>query len=464
MDAPVAALNAFSQARRKPEEKPAMQQQRQPNSFEAAQLLSGPEIPLPSHFAEEIKKQQHRWRLPGRAAARQSNQATHECLHGVEPQSAPPSCQSESAAAHSEISKQLGLQWRRMTDSDKRPLLMRPGGCGRIICGAHPGYKYRPRRRARCSTANSAAAAAAAAAAAVAAAEMDRRTCFGGMTGVPAHSRCSSSLSTGSPAFFANHSQQESSIRVDVVVEKLLQVDCGVLVQVRRFSICGASPGRLRGLQQAAQGAKRRFEQGVQDGHHGDEQQHEPEEDEDLRFTAMPTSVLIWTPAGANVFGAGVDWREGQLPDHRRQVEHECLDSQHERHPLVVLELLALPDRLVAGNAAVRRHKELILSTASSSDTRCLRLVNLKPLTALKKPVSIDSASQPRPPAAGNRRPAGGPAERGQSMAATTALASCCCTLFEGAVGVDGEPGRAGAARLVLQPHQSGVGLADPSL
>uniref|UniRef100_A0A1I8FH83 Sex-determining region Y protein n=1 Tax=Macrostomum lignano TaxID=282301 RepID=A0A1I8FH83_9PLAT len=486
-------------SQKKARRKPAMQQQRQPNSFEAAQLLTGPEIPLPSHFAEEIKNSNIGGGCPDE---QRPDSRIKRPMNAF--MSAPPSCQSESAAANSEISKQLGLQWRRMTDSDKRPFVDEARRLRQDHMRAHPGYKYRPRRRARCSTANSAAAAAAAAAA-VAAAEMDRRNLLWRddwrawlSAHAAAHVRLagaarvcqqqqqqqqftpmqpqqgSSEISELNKAstckrcwplscspvhqwrpvvspqplqqllehwfasIFANHSQQESSIRVDVVVEKLLQVDCGVLVQVRRFSICGASPGRLRGLQQAAQGGEAPPEQGVQDGHHGDEQQHEPEEDEDLRVAqdaepikvvigaeetveqeelpdnvsdvqqldndvhvdevaavgcpaneeipdehllqiveeagllsdllldggskvpgqlldlvlallltvihavhAMPTSVLIWTPAGANVFGAGVDWREGQYLS-----SSPCLTVSS------------------AGNAAVRRHKVGVLQPA----------------------------------------------------------------------------------------------------
>uniref|UniRef100_A0A1I8JQ74 Sex-determining region Y protein n=1 Tax=Macrostomum lignano TaxID=282301 RepID=A0A1I8JQ74_9PLAT len=204
---------------------------------------------------------------PDEQRARQSNQATHECLHGVEAAvSAAFFARANPRLHNSEISKQLGLQWRRMTDSDKRPLLMRPRRLRQDHMRAHPGYKYgqgaelaappptpQPLRAARC--------------AAVAAAEMDRRTCFARMTGVAcnalyncyiADSRCGhvglllDPAAPPPPPPHRRHSRHsrchrfaESSIRsMCESLEKLLNVDLrSARTACEGFSIARASPG-----------------------------------------------------------------------------------------------------------------------------------------------------------------------------------------------------------------------------
>uniref|UniRef100_A0A1I8JQ61 Large ribosomal subunit protein uL2 n=1 Tax=Macrostomum lignano TaxID=282301 RepID=A0A1I8JQ61_9PLAT len=157
------------QKERKPEESqkkarrtPAMQQQRTAEFFRSRSAAGGNlRSRLPSHFAEEIKNSNTGGALPGRAAARQSSQATMNAFMVWSRQSAPAFLPERIRAA-------------QLRDQQAAAAGSYAGASGATSTGQGG--------RARCSTANSAAAAAAAAAA-VAAAEMDRRACFGGMTG-----------------------------------------------------------------------------------------------------------------------------------------------------------------------------------------------------------------------------------------------------------------------------------------
>jgi len=74
--------------------------------------------------------------------------------------------------------------------------------------------------------------------------------------------------------------------------------------------------------------------------------------------------VLVVARGGDQVGQVQAALARERGPEHARHVEEEGLQQQHERHPLVVLDLAFLALDLLFGNGGVRRHVIGVLNPA----------------------------------------------------------------------------------------------------